>query len=148
MRSSRAFEKAQKFAADYGFKRAYGSYAELAQDPQVDLIFIATPRSEHFNDIMLCLKHGKNLLVEKEFTANALQASLAIALAEEKGAFLCEAMWTRFLPAVQIVRDWILSGKIGRVHGVEAEFSMPLSHIERLRQVPHGFIRPRSVCLL
>ena len=131
--ASRTLEKAQKFAADYGFKRAYGSYAELAQDSQVDLIYIATPHSEHFNDIMLCLKHGKNLLVEKAFTANALQASQAIALAEEKGTFLCEAMWTRFLPAVQMVRDWILSGKIGRVHGVEAEFSMPLSHIERLR---------------
>ena len=131
--ASRTLEKAQKFAADYGFKRAYGCYAELAQDSQVDLIYIATPHSEHFNDIMLCLEHGKNLLVEKAFTANALQASQAIALAEEKGTFLCEAMWTRFLPAVQMVRDWILSGKIGRVHGVEAEFSMPLSHIERLR---------------
>ena len=131
--ASRTLEKAQKFAADYGFKRAYGSYAELAEDSDVDLIYIATPHSEHFNDIMLCLKHGKNLLVEKAFTANALQASQAIALAEEKGTFLCEAMWTRFLPAVQMVRDWILSSKIGRVHGVEAEFSMPLSHIERLR---------------
>ena len=131
--ASRTPEKAQKFAAEYGFKRAYGSYAELAEDSDVDLIYIATPHSEHFNDIMLCLKHGRNLLVEKAFTANALLASQAIALAEEKGTFLCEAMWTRFLPAVQMVRDWILSGKIGRVHGVEAEFSMPLSHIERLR---------------
>ncbi len=131
--ASRTLEKAQKFAADYGFKCAYGSYAELAQDSQVDLIYIATPHSEHFNDIMLCLEHGRNLLVEKAFTANALLASQAIALAEEKGTFLCEAMWTRFLPAVQMVRDWILAGNIGRVHGVEAEFSMPLSHIERLR---------------
>ena len=131
--ASRTLEKAQKFAADYGFKRAYGSYAELAEDSDVDLIYVATPHSEHFNDIMLCLKHGRNLLVEKAFTANALLASQAVALAEEKGTFLCEAMWTRFLPAVQMVRDWILSGKIGRVHGVEAEFSMPLSHIERLR---------------
>ena len=131
--ASRTLEKAQKFAAECGFKRAYGSYAELAEDSDVDLIYIATPHSEHFNDIMLCLEHGKNLLVEKAFTANALLATQAIALAEEKGTFLCEAMWTRFLPAVQMVRDWILSGKIGRVHGVEAEFSMPLSHIERLR---------------
>ena len=131
--ASRTLEKAQKFAADYGFKRAYGRYAELAEDSDVDLIYIATPHSEHFNDMMLCLKRGKNLLVEKAFTANALLASQAIALAEEKGTFLCEAMWTRFLPAVQMVRDWILSGKIGRVYSVEAEFSMPLSHIERLR---------------
>ena len=130
---SRTLEKAEKFASDYQFKKAYGSYLELAQDPKVDLIYIATPHSEHFNDILLCLEQGKNLLVEKAFTANALLASQAIALAEEKGVFLCEAMWTRFLPAVQMVKDWILAGRIGKVEGVEADFSMPLTHVERLR---------------
>ena len=131
---SRTLEKAEKFASEYGFVRAYGSYEELAQDPDVDLIYIATPHSEHYKDILLCLEHGKNLLVEKAFTANALLASEAITLAEEKGVFLSEAMWTRFLPAVQMVKDWILAGKIGRVESVEADFSMPLSHIERLRK--------------
>jgi predicted dehydrogenase/Tol biopolymer transport system component len=129
---SRTLAKAEKFASEYKFKKAYGSYLELAQDPNVDLIYIATPHSEHFNDILLCLEQGKNLLVEKAFTANALQASQAIALAEEKGVFLCEAMWTRFLPAVQMVKDWILAGRIGRVESVEADFSMPLTHVERL----------------
>ena len=130
---SRTLEKAEKFASEYGFVRAYGSYEELAQDPDLDLIYIATPHSEHYKDILLCLERGKNLLVEKAFTANALLASEAIALAEEKGVFLSEAMWTRFLPAVQMVKDWICAGKIGRVESVEADFSMPLSHIERLR---------------
>ena len=129
---SRTLAKAEKFASDYKFKKAYGSYLELAQDPDVDLIYIATPHSEHFKDILLCLEQGKNLLVEKAFTANALQASQAIALAEEKGVFLCEAMWTRFLPAVRLVKDWILAGRIGRVESVEADFSMPLTHVERL----------------
>jgi predicted dehydrogenase len=132
--ASRSLEKAEKFAKDYGFGRAYGSYEELAKDPAVDLIYIATPHSEHYNNILLCLEHGKNLLVEKAFTANALMASEVIALAEEKGVFLSEAMWTRFLPAVQMVKDWILSGRIGKVKSVEADFSMPLSHIERLRK--------------
>ena len=132
--ASRSLTKAEKFAKDYGFGRAYGSYEELAKDPAVDLVYIATPHSEHYNNILLCLEHGKNLLVEKAFTANALMASEVIALAEEKGVFLSEAMWTRFLPAVQMVKDLILAGKIGKVESVEADFSMPLSHIERLRK--------------
>ena len=131
--ASRTLSKAQKFATEYGVRHAYGSYEELAQDPNVDLIYIATPHSEHYNNILLCLKYDKNLLVEKAFTANALMASEVIALAEEKGVFLCEAMWTRFLPAVQMVKDWILAGKIGKVESVEADFSMPLSHKERLK---------------
>ena len=131
--ASRSFTKAEKFAKDYGFGHAYGSYEELAQDTAVDLIYVATPHSEHYNNILLCLEHNKNLLVEKSFTANALMASEVVALAEEKSVFLCEAMWTRFLPAVQMVKDWILAGKIGKVESVEADFSMPLSHIERLR---------------
>ena len=72
--ASRSLTKAEKFAKDYGFGRAYGSYEELAKDPAVDLIYIATPHSEHYNNILLCLEHGKNLLVEKAFTANALMA--------------------------------------------------------------------------
>ena len=132
--ASRSLTKAEKFAKDYGFGRAYGSYEELAKDPAVDLVYTATPHSEHYNNILLCLEHGKNLLVEKAFTANALMASEVIALAEEKGVFLSEAMWTRFLPAVQMVKDLILAGKIGKVESVEADFSMPLSHIERLRK--------------
>ena len=132
--ASRTLAKAEKFAAEYKFKKAYGSYLELAQDPEVDLIYIATPHSEHFENVLLCAGHGRNMLVEKAFTANALQASQAVAFAEEKGVFLCEAMWTRFLPAVQMVKDWILAGKIGRVESVEADFSMPLTHIERMRE--------------
>ena len=132
--ASRSLDKAKKFADDYGFGRAYGSYEELAQDSAVDLIYIATPHSEHYNNILLCLEHGRNLLVEKAFTANALMASEVIALAEEKGVFMSEAMWTRFLPAVQMVKDWILAGKIGKVESVEADFSMPLSHIGRLQK--------------
>ena len=90
--ASRSLEKAEKFAKDYGFGRAYGSYEELAKDPAVDLIYIATPHSEHYNNILLCLEHGKNLLVEKAFTANALMASEVIALA---------GLWKRRLPRMR-----------------------------------------------
>lgn len=132
--ASRTLDKAKKFADAYGFVRAYGSYEELARDPAVDLIYIATPHSEHYSNILLCLEHDRNLLVEKAFTANALMASEVLALAEEKGVFICEAMWTRFLPAVRMVKDWILAGKIGKVESMEADFSMPLSHIGRLHK--------------
>ena len=87
--ASRTPDKAEKFAREYGFGRAYGSYEELAKDTDVDLIYIATPHSEHYSNILLCLEHGKNLLVEKAFTANALLASEVTALAEEKGVFRC-----------------------------------------------------------
>lgn len=131
--SSRTQAKAESFAQEYGFKKAYGSYCELVQDPDIDLIYIATPHSEHYESARLCINAGKNVLVEKAFCANALQASEVIALAQEKNVFLCEAMWTRFLPAVKILKDWIVAGRIGKVESVEADFSMALSHIERLR---------------
>ena len=131
--ASRTLDKAQKFAEKYGFPKAYGSYLELAQDENVDLVYIATPHSEHYANIKLCLEQRKNLLVEKAFTANARLAAETIALAEEKGVFLCEAMWTRFLPALQMLRDWIYAGQIGKVESVEADFSMSLTHKERLR---------------
>lgn len=131
--ASRTLDKAEKFAADYGFAKAYGSYEELAADRNVDLIYIATPHSEHAANSLLCLEHSKHLLVEKAFTENEKEAHQVIAKAKEKGTFLCEAMWTRFLPAVQTIKEKILSGKMGEVKCIEADFSMPLSHIERLR---------------
>lgn len=130
--ASRNLAKAAEFAKANSFKKAYGSYEELASDPDVDLIYIATPHSHHFECAKLCIECGKNLLVEKAFCANAKQANMIVAMAHDKGTFLCEAMWTRFLPAVQMVRDWIRSGRIGNVEGVEADFSQPLTHVERL----------------
>lgn len=131
--ASRELAKAQKFAKENGFKKAYGSYEELARDPKIDLIYIATPHSHHFDCAKICLEHNKNLLIEKAFCANTKQATQIIAMAHEKGTFLCEAMWTRFLPAVQMVNDWICAGKIGKVECVEADFSQPISHVERLQ---------------
>lgn len=131
--ASRDLTRAQKFANENGFQKAYGSYQELAQDPDVDLIYVATPHSEHYRDIQLCLEYNKNLLVEKAFTANALLASEVTSLAKEKKVFMCEAMWTRFLPAVQIIKEKIYSGAIGKVESIEADFSQPISHVERLQ---------------
>lgn len=131
--ASRDLGKAEKFAQDYGFSKAYGSYEELAQDSNVDLIYVATPHSHHFEHAKLCLENSRNILVEKAFCANEKQASLIVTLAEEKGVLLQEAMWTRFLPAVKTLRDWIDQGRIGDVVAIEADFSQPISHVERLQ---------------
>lgn len=130
--AARNLAKAQAFAKQHGVAKAYGSYEELAADPEVDLIYIATPHSHHYEHAKLCIAAGKNLLVEKAFCGNVKQATEVIAMAHDKGVFLCEAMWTRFLPAVDVVRDWIAAGRIGEVQSVEADFSQPLTHVERL----------------
>ena len=132
--ASRNLGKADAFAKEYGFKKAYESYEALAADDSVDLIYIATPHSHHHEFAKLCIEHGRNVLVEKAFTANAKLAAEVISLAHDKGVFLCEAMWTRFLPALDTIRGWICEGRIGVVETVEADFSMPLSHVERLRE--------------
>lgn len=130
--AARDLGKAEAFAGQYGARVAYGSYQDLAADSKVDLIYIATPHSHHYEHAKLCIAAGKNILVEKAFCANVKQATEVIAMAHDKGVFLCEAMWTRFLPAVQTVRQWIAAGRIGEVQSVEADFSQPLTHVERL----------------
>lgn len=130
--AARDFEKADAFAKQYGAVKAYGSYQELADDADVDLIYIATPHSHHYEHAKLCIAAGRNILVEKAFCGNVKQTTEVIAMAHDKGVFLCEAMWTRFLPAVQTVRQWISAGRIGEVQSVEADFSQPLTHVERL----------------
>ena len=94
--ASRNKSKADLFAQEHHFQKAYGSYEDLVNDSNVDLIYIATPHSEHFENAKLCIEKGKSVLVEKAFTSNAKQASILISLAEEKGVLLVEAMWTRF----------------------------------------------------
>ncbi len=130
--ASRSPEKAQEFATKWNFAKAYGSYEEMVTDPAIQLIYIATPHAMHYENALLCIEHGKNILVEKAFTANADQAKDVMALAEEKGVFVAEAIWTRYMPGVQILRDMLASGRIGQVDSVEADFSVPISRVQRL----------------
>lgn len=130
--AARNLSKAQAFAEQHDATKAYGSYEELAADSEVDLVYIATPHSHHYEHAKLCINAGRNLLIEKAFCANAKQATEIIAMAHDKGVFLSEAMWTRFLPAVQILKQWISAGRIGEVQSVEADFSQPLTYVERL----------------
>lgn len=97
--------KAQAFANEWGFEKAYGSYEELANDPQVDLIYIATPHAMHYDNARMCIEKGKPVLCEKAFTANARQAEELLSFAHEKKVFITEAIWTRYMPLSLTIQD-------------------------------------------
>ncbi len=110
---SRSIDTAETFATKWHIARAYGSYSELIADPNVDLIYIGTPHSHHYDVTKEALRADKPCLVEKAFMANARQTEDIIHLAQERKVFLAEAIWTRYQPVVQTVRDLIGSGRIG-----------------------------------
>ncbi len=110
---SRSQEKAEAFARKWNMRKAYGSYAELIADPEVDLVYVATPHSHHYDVTREALLAGKPCLVEKAFMANLRQAKEIVSLAHERQIFLAEAIWTRYQPAVGIVRGLIADGRIG-----------------------------------
>lgn len=110
---SRKRETAETFAAKWGIAKAYGSYAELMADADVDLVYVGTPHSHHYDVTREAIMAGKPCLVEKAFMANARQAREIIGLAHERGLFLAEAIWTRYQPVVGMVRELIGSGRIG-----------------------------------
>ncbi|MDO4343289.1 MAG: Gfo/Idh/MocA family oxidoreductase [Eubacteriales bacterium] len=130
--ASRSLVKAQKFAKEYGFQRAYGSYEELVSDPEIDLIYIATPHSHHYAHMKLCIEHGKPVLTEKSFTQNVAQAREVLALAEEKGVFVTEAIWTRYMPMRKTLDEILKSGVIGEPYSLYATLSYPITHKERM----------------
>lgn len=103
---------------------AYGSYEELAKDPNVDIIYVATPHSHHFQNVMLCLSHNKPVLCEKAFTVNAAQAKILYDTAKSKNLFLMEAVWTRYFPLSIAIRKAITDGEIGEVLRVHADLSI------------------------
>ena len=110
---SRQLEKAAAFAKEWNIGKAYGSYAELIADPEVDLVYVGTPHSHHYDVTREALLGGKPCLVEKAFMANLRQAKEIVALAHERRVFLAEAIWTRYQPVVNMVRELINQGRIG-----------------------------------
>ncbi|MDQ6851083.1 MAG: Gfo/Idh/MocA family oxidoreductase [Actinomycetota bacterium] len=118
---SRSLERAQAFAAEFGVERAYGSYDALVADTGVDAIYVASPHSEHHDLALLALGAGKPVLVEKAFTRNAVEAMAVIEAAGARGLLTVEAMWTRFLPHIDVVRRCLEDGVLGEVKAVEAD---------------------------
>ncbi|MBP3657419.1 MAG: Gfo/Idh/MocA family oxidoreductase [Clostridia bacterium] len=131
--AARSMERAQTFAAEWGIAKAYGSYEAMLCDPQVDLVYVATPHSHHAQHAMLCIEHGKAVLCEKPFTGNAAQAEAVFAMAKERGVFITEAIWPRYMPSRAIIRDLLEEGVIGRPVLLTADFGGDIQHSDRIR---------------
>lgn len=130
--ASRDGAKAAAFAREHGFTRSYGSYGELAADPDVDLVYIATPHSHHYPQARMCLECGKPVLCEKAFTANAAEAEALIRLSERQGLFLGEAIWTRYMPFTTTVADLVRNGVVGRAQMLTANLGYAIADKERI----------------
>ena len=129
---SRSIETAQAFAAKWNIPKACGSYRELLDDADVDLVYVGTPHSHHYDVTRDALLAGKPCLVEKAFMANARQAEEIINLAHERKVFLAEAIWTRYQPAVGIVRSIIDSGRIGQPRLITATLGYSMGNKLRI----------------
>ena len=130
--AARDLQKAEAFAAREGFEKAYGSYEDMVQDPQVELVYIGTPHSLHFEQMMLCLAHGKHVLCEKAFTLNAKQAKEALALAREKKLICAEAIWPRYMPSFEIIKG--LVDEIGGAQYIASDLHYEMESIPRIVQ--------------
>ena len=132
--AARDHERAEAFAKEYGVEQAYGSYEEMVKDPQVELVYVATPHSHHYEHIKLCLEHGKHVLCEKSFTVNEKQAREVLAMAKERKLLLTEAIWTRYMPMRKTLDQVIASGAIGVPQMVTANLGYLISWKERIQR--------------
>ena len=130
--ASRSISKAEQFAEQWGAKVAYGSYEELAEDKKVDLVYIATPHSEHYANAMLCIRNKKAVLCEKAFMANRKQAEDVLALAESQQVFVAEAIWTRYMPMLKTIKEVLDSGVIGEPVMLTGNLGYEMEQKERL----------------
>ena len=130
--ASRSIDKARSFAANWGFTKAYGSYKELVDDPDVDLVYIATPHSHHFAHASMAIEAGKPVLCEKAFTANAREAEALLDLAHKRGVFITEAIWPRYMPVALKVKELLDAGAIGSPKQLSATLCYPMMDKERI----------------
>jgi predicted dehydrogenase len=129
---SRDLDSARAFADAHGIPNAHGSYEELVADPEVDVIYVATPHPKHAENALLALDAGKHVLVEKAFTLNSAEARKVVDRAAERGLVVLEAMWTRWLPHMARIRELVASGALGDLRLVLAD------HGQRLSADPEG----------
>ena len=132
--ASRSQASADKFGDKWNVPRRYPSYEALAADPNIDIIYIATPHNLHFDNMRLCLSAGKHVLCEKPLTLNAAESAKCIDFARENNLFLMEAVWMRFFPAMAQLRKWIADGIIGDLRLIQADFciNLPFDPAHRL----------------
>jgi len=119
---SRTKGKANEFARRHRVGTAYGSYDEIAADPGIDVVYIATPHPYHCANTLMCLRSGKAVLCEKPFAMNEKEVVQMIAAAREHGMFLMEAFWTRFLPSIDKLLSLVASGVLGEIRHIKSDF--------------------------
>ena len=129
---SRSKNSADSFAEKWNINRSYDSYEKLVEDEEIDLVYIATPHSHHFEHAMLAIKNGKPVLVEKAFTANSRQAEELISAAKSKGVFITEAIWTRYMPLSEKIKELLKSGIIGEPRVLTATLCYMMENKERI----------------
>jgi predicted dehydrogenase len=132
--ASRSQETADRFAARYGIPRAYAAYDSLLEDPDVDAVYIATPHTLHYQNMLDAVSARKHVLCEKPFTVNSAESRRVFHVASQSSVFVMEAMWTYFLPAVRKALAWVAEGRIGCVRHVKADFGYPLLPYDPLRR--------------
>jgi predicted dehydrogenase len=132
--ASRTRSRAEAFAADHGVAVVHDSYEALVADPAVDAVYVASPHSEHHAQAKLAIEAGKHVLVEKAFARNAGEARDLVAAAAASDVTLMEAMWARFLPRTDIVRQLLEQGELGDLEAVRADHGQPLTHVPRLME--------------
>ncbi|KAJ5319394.1 hypothetical protein MYU51_017485 [Penicillium brevicompactum] len=150
--SSSSKARAEQFISDRGISTAcsaYGDYESLVADPNVDVIYVATPHSHHYQNVRLALEAGKNVLCEKAFTVNAAQTKILVEIARKKNLFLMEAVWTRYFPLSIQIRELIQKGEIGEVLRVVADTSFG-EDVEKTWGTTHRMVNPDLAggCLL
>jgi predicted dehydrogenase len=139
---SRSREAADRFAAEFAIPRAYGTWRELADDPEVDVVYVATPHSGHHAATLTCIEGGKAVLTEKPFALDSAQSEEMVEAARTAGVFLMEAMWMRFFPSIHTIAGLVADGAIGEVTAVHADFGLtgeyPPTHRLRARELGGG----------
>lgn len=136
--AARELDRARSFASRHAIGTAYGSYHELVSDPLVELVYIATPNTLHYEHCKLCLEHGKHVLCEKPFTIASAEAREIFAISKRLNLLAAEAMWTRFMPFSATIRDMLENGIIGRRVFLSANMGNDVWHMERLREPSLG----------
>jgi predicted dehydrogenase len=136
--AARNGESARAFAAQYDIATAHEGYEALYGDADVDAIYVATPHSLHLEHASGALRAGKAVLCEKPITVNADECQQLIHAAEESGSYLMEAMWTWFLPAIRMAKEWVDAGRIGRIERIQSDFGYPLAYSAEKREYDAG----------
>lgn len=131
---ARDYARAEAFAGQYHFTKAFGSYEEMLSDPELELVYVATPHSHHYEHVKLCLEHGKHVLCEKAFTVNAKQAVELCEMAKSKNLLLTEAIWTRYMPMRKTLDEVIESKVIGEITSLTANLGYVVGHLPRMQE--------------